>query len=238
MLALIHSPLVGSLTWQRCAEVLRGRGHHVVMPSLGGILASAHGLYYRALGGRVAEEISAARPDATVVLVAHSGAGSLVPAIVDAMHMGVSGIVLVDAVLPHDGATFLEVAPPAVAEQLRGMAHDGMLPPWNRWFPPESLEALVPDASLRSRFVADLPERLPLAFVEERAPVTDRWSSVPCGYLRLSGPYDDAAAKAERRGWTTVRLEADHLAMLTRPDEIALALERIIADVVAAAEGR
>ena len=33
-LALVHSPLVGSLTWQAVAEVLRDEGEVVVVPDL------------------------------------------------------------------------------------------------------------------------------------------------------------------------------------------------------------
>lgn len=227
---LIHSAVVGSFTWRPCAEALRGRGLRVIVPSLGDVLASAQPSYYRALSRRVVEEIGAVAPDEAVVLVAHSGAGSLVPAIVDAMSViGRTAAVFVDAVLPHDGASFLEAAPAAVAEQLRGLAHDGMLPRWDRWFPPAVLERLLPDPMLRSRFVADLPETVPLAYFDERAPATDRWSSVPCGYLRLSGAYEGAAAEAERRGWPTIKVEADHLALLTRPAEIAVELHRIAA---------
>jgi DNA-binding NarL/FixJ family response regulator len=38
MLVLLHSPLVGPLTWQPAATSLRAAGYHVTVPSLTGVL--------------------------------------------------------------------------------------------------------------------------------------------------------------------------------------------------------
>lgn len=229
-LVLIHSPLVGPLTWRGCAQVLTGRGHHVVVPSFAKVLAAPQQSYYRALASRVVETIGDVRPAGSLVLVAHSGAGTLLPMVVDALGGGVSGALFADAELPHEGESLLDAVPAPFQEQLRSLARGGWLPTWDRWFPPAELEAALPEAELRARFVAELPE-VPMAYLEERAQVAPSWSSVPCGYLRLSGEYERAAVEAEREGWPTVRLEADHLAMLTRPVEIATALERMAASV-------
>lgn len=227
MLLLIHSPLVGPLTWQPCAEVLQTRGHRVMVPSLLGVLPDQAQSYYLAHARRVADDVRNFAPRARPLLVAHSGAGSLLPSIADALDMAASGAMFVDGLLPHDGASFFEIAAAAVRDKLRGLVENGRLPSWDRWFPPGTLETLLPEATLRAHFVAELPE-LPVAYFEERAPESSRWQSVPCGYLRLSGPYDEAADEAERRGWPTVRLETDHLAMMTRPDMVATAIETLM----------
>src|SRR5437763_395646 len=83
---------------------------------------------------------------------------------------------------------------------------------------------LLPDRELRRRFVKELP-RLPLAYFQEQAPAAR--APARSGYVRLSAAYDGAADEAARLGWPVWRLDADHLAMLTRP--------RLVADAVAEA---
>jgi hypothetical protein len=226
MLVLLHSPLVGPLTWQPAATSLRAAGYRVAVPSLAGVLDTGPP-FYRKLAGRVAATIRQANPAPAVVLVGHSGAGALLPAAAEAAGMPVATVVFVDAILPHPGVSWLETAPPALREQLGGLASDGQLPAWHQWFPPDVVSQLLPEEDLRRRFIAELP-RLPLAYFEEPAPTVSGWPPAHCGYLRLSGAYDGVADEAKRHGWLVVRESADHLAMLTRPATIAGLLDRLI----------
>jgi hypothetical protein len=237
ILVLLHSPLVGPLTWQPAATSLRAAGYHVTVPSLTGVLDSGPP-YYRKLAGRVAETIRQAAPAGAgaVVLIGHSGAGALLPAAAQATGTPVAAAVFVDAILPHPGASWFQTAPPALREQLFGLARDGRdgrLPAWHQWFPPDAVTGLLPEEDLRRRFIAELP-RLPLAYFEEPAPVVDGWPLACCGYLRLSGAYDGVADQAERHGWLVVREPADHLAMLTRPAAISGLLDRLVKALVGA----
>jgi Alpha/beta hydrolase family len=232
MLVLLHSPLVGPLTWNPAAASLHAAGYHVAVPSLTGVVEGGPP-YYRRLAGRVAETIRQANPTEAVVLIGHSGAGALLPAAAEATGTPLAAAVFVDAILPHPGVNWFETAPPALREQLRGLAHDGRLPPWHQWFPPEVVTGLLPEEGLRRRFIAELP-RLPLTYFEERAPVVSGWPAARCGYLRLSGAYDEVADEAERQGWVVVREPADHLAMLTRPAAISGLLDRLIKALVGA----
>jgi pimeloyl-ACP methyl ester carboxylesterase len=221
-LVLIHSPLVGPLTWQACSDLLLGRGYSTVVPSLAGVV-EAGPPYYPQLAARVAETVHAAVPAQPLVLVGHSGAGALLPAVAAACQQPVEAAVFVDATLPHPGGTWFETAPPSLGERLRQMAVEGWLPPWSHWFPPGTLDPLLPDPVLRARFIAELPH-LPLAYFEEAAPtIPDR---IPRhGYLQLSEGYAEAAAQARQRGWPTLQEAADHLAILTRPN---LVVERLV----------
>jgi Alpha/beta hydrolase family len=227
-LVLVHSPLVGPLTWEPVAERLREAGRAVVVPSLAGVTDGGPP-YYRRLAGRVADEVAQACAGGRVTLAGHSGAGALLPAIAEAIagrgtdgagRGEVCGAVFVDAVLPHPGQTWFETAPASLGEHVVGLARDGRLPRWNEWFPAEAVSTLLPEAGLRERFVADLPE-LPLAYFYETAPQVACWPPAHCAYLRLSEPYDEFADEADRLGWAVRRENSDHLAMLTRPDRIA-----------------
>src|SRR5919201_2451909 len=154
-LVLIHSPLVGPLTWQPSGDLLQARGFPVVVPSLAGVLDTGPPFYPK-LAARVAEAVHATVPALHLVLVGHSGAGALLPAVAAACSGVVEAAVFVDAILPHPGATWFDTAPASLQEHLRGLATHGWLPPWDRWFPPDTLEPLLPDSSLRARFVAEL----------------------------------------------------------------------------------
>jgi len=226
---LLHSPLVGSLTWQPAADLLRARGRRVVVPSLAGVL-DAGPPYYAKLAAKVAEAVRAARHEEPLVLIGHSGAGALLPSVAAACAGAIAAAVFVDAILPHPGASWLETAPPPLRDHVLALAVGRWLPPWHRWFPPATLEALLPDPGLRSRFIAELP-RTPVGYFEEAAPrVLDQPRR--CGYLQLSGAYRAMADEAERRGWPTRREAADHLAMLTRPAVIADRLVELVQEVV------
>ncbi len=170
----------------------------------------------------MSDAVRQARPAGPVVLIGHSGAGSLLPAVAEAVG-GVDAAVFVDALLPHPGRSWFDTAPRKLREQLRALAVGQRLPPWHRWFPPEAVAALLPDEDTRAQFIAELPE-VPVAYFEELAPSADDWPPDRCGYMQLSEAYDREAGEAEQRGWLSVREPMDHLAMLTRPDAVAALL--------------
>ena len=106
-------------------------------------------------------------------LAVHSGAGALVPAIVAAAP-ALAGVVFADAGLPAPGAAWLETAPGELRGHLLGLAAGGGLPPWHRWFPPETLAEVLPDPAVRAAFTAEL-RPLPVAWFAEPAPAAAGW---------------------------------------------------------------
>jgi hypothetical protein len=217
-LILAHSPFLGPSSWSAVARDLQRRGRTAEAPAWPS-LSTIDGGFYRALAGGLAGAIDAGEGPA--VLVAHSGAGALVPAVAAAMETPIRGVIFADAILPHPGRSWMAAAPPQLALQLRNGADFGLLPSWDQWWPPGALERLVPDAAVRGAMLAEL-EQLPLDYLEEPAPATPLVA--PAGYLQLSGAYDDEARIAARQGWPLVRLPLHHLAMLTHAEAVAGAL--------------
>lgn len=211
-LVLLHSPLVGPATWGAVAPLLQARGHDVAVPDLTPIMAE-EGPYYPALA-----EAAAAITD-PVVLVAHSGAGALVPAI--AALEAVKAVVFVDALLPHPGESWFGGVPEQLGARLKGLAKNGKLPPWHAWWPKGAMERLLPDRETGATFLSEQHE-LPLAYFEEAAP--DIPLTTPSGYLRLSEAYDADCDAAESAEWPALRLNLHHLAMLTHPQPVADAI--------------
>jgi len=213
---LLHSPLLGPTSWGAVGRILAREGP-VVIPTL---RATAPPW----AASQAAAATAGVRGEWTVV--AHSGAGALVPS-VGALLDHVEGCVFVDAVLPHPGLTRIDTLPAPVVEHLRTLETEGMLPPWPDWWPPSVVEALLPDRVIRDAVVADC-RSLPMAMFTEVMPAAEDWPDAPCAYLRLSAAYDAELAHAEERGWATASLDLDHLALVTRPREVAAALRSIV----------
>lgn len=220
---LVHSPLVGPLTWEPTAKSLRRKGHLVLVPALGGGTEGGPP-YYRTLARRVTGVVTEACPGRAVVVAGHSGAGALLPAIADGVD--VHAVIFVDAILPHPGLSWFDTAPAELRQHVLDLAHGALLPRWNEWFPADALPALLPEADLRERFVGELPE-LPVPYFEEPAPEVPSWPPARCGYVQLSEAYQEFADEAGRNGWPVRRENADHLAMLTRPDQMADILDQL-----------
>lgn len=228
MLVCVHSPLLGPLSWEPTAKSLRRFGYPVVVPSLAAVTDGA-APFYRRFAETVVRAIGESRPEHPAVLIGHSAAGELLPAIAEQMER-LHAAVFVDAIIPHPGAAWFDTASPELRDQLLTMERAGRLPPWNEWFPSEELAALIPAAEMRSRFIAELP-RIPLGYFEEPAPAVPDLPPRRCAYLQLSGAYGPQADECERRGWTVYRKDIDHLAMLTKPELVAPVLDEIVSEM-------
>jgi len=215
-LLFVHSPVVGPSTWIYTAEVLQQNGFDCVVPDLTG-MAAAGPPYYPKYATAAAAPVNAGDP---VVLIGHSAAGALLPAIAEAVGDRTRSAVFVDAMLPQPGRSWFDTAPPGLEAQLRGLASDGVLPPYHEWFPPGALADWVPDAGRRRRLIAEIP-RMPVAYFDEPAPSATFAESVACAFIRLGAPFDAAADKAERLGWWVARHDWDHLRMLSDPEGVA-----------------
>jgi len=222
-ITLVHSPLVGPITWSAVASQLRRGGDQVVVPDLRAAV-TARPPYQPAVWNAVAEAIDEMPDDDSLVLVGHSGAGPLLPAIAGACGQPVQALIYVDAGLPRPGRSWFERAPSDLAEHVRELETNGVLPPWDEWFEPDSLAALLPDETTRVRFRRELP-KLRLAFLAERSPPVP-WAGAN-GFLLLSESYRPDAEEARAAGWPVLEHVSHHLAMLTEPALIADVLRKL-----------
>lgn len=209
---LIHSPLVGPLTWSLVADEMRQRGFEVLVPSLRDSPASKQP-FWKQHARSVAKDLEQIPMDAFVTLVAHSGAGPLLPAIRQSIPNPVHAYVFVDAGLPRDGASRLDLMQseePEWAEQFQDeLEREGRFPVWSL----NDLKEVIPDETLRRQMVAEIRPR-GLEFFAEPIPVFERWPDAPCVYIHFSPPYNRPAAQARQGGWRTYEMEAGHFHML------------------------
>ena len=220
---LIHSPLVGPLTWQLVAQALSQRGAEVTVPVLRDA-PDAEQPFWQQHVSSIATALTAI-PTQPLVLVAHSGAGPLLPAIRQALPNPIIAYIFVDAGLPQPNATRLDLMQredPAWAANFAEYLRQGHLyPTWTT----ADLQELVPDDQLREQLVNEQQPR-GLAFFSEPIPVFSGWPDAHCAYVHLSAPYNSVAQWAAAAGWPVFTLAAGHFHMLVDPGAIAAILQQ------------
>ncbi len=216
---LIHSPLVGPLTWSLVAVDLRDRGYNVLVPELIDDDRETTPLW-RQHTDSVIRAIRATNPTRPMVLVAHSGAGALLPAIGHALDVNVAGYCFVDAVIPIDGLTRLDLLETESAEFAREfrqhLTGGGHFPEWKA----DDLAPILPDPAIRRQMIAELrPRSLP--FFTEPIPVSPAWPDAPCAYLQFIASYATYANRARNAGWNLRTIDGGHFHMLVDPVAVA-----------------
>jgi hypothetical protein len=204
------------------ADELRRQGVGVAVPTLVDGEEAAPPFWERHAAALV-RDVEALPVGTPVVLVRHSGAGPLLPAVRQRIGYPVAAYIFVDASIPVDATSRLELMAtedPAFATRLRQLLRGGgQFPSWRE----EDLRAAIPDARLRRRLVAELQPR-PLAFFTESIPVFTGWPDAPCGYVHFSAAYDAPAMHARQAGWSYRAVDGDHFHMLLDPSVVTDAL--------------
>ncbi len=227
LLALIHSPLVGPLTWTPVAAVLSARGVAVVLPELRDDPASPLP-FWQQHAESVAQALAGSAETRPLILVAHSGAGALLPAIRQALGRPLAGYIFVDAGLPLDGQTRLATFGDQAASFREFLAAGDRFPNWTR----EDLLGIVPDPALAEALTADQRPRA-LPFWDEPIPVFPGWPDAPGAYLLFTETYRRAANEALALGWPLRELPAAHFHMLAQPEAVAQAILNLAAPMAA-----
>lgn len=223
---LLHSPLVGPLTWSRVADEMRARGLKVLVPALEDSPGSKEP-FWKQHAESISRSLGKLPGDTSVILVAHSGAGPLLPVIRQSIPHLVLAYVFVDAGIPRNGATRLDLME---SEDLdwandfqQKLEAGGYFPTWSM----DDLQEVIPDDSLRMQMVAELHPR-GLEFFTEPIPVFDGWPDAPCVYIQFSAAYEKPAAQAWEAGWPVYEQQAGHFHMLVDAEAVTTIIEKAI----------
>ena len=215
---LIHSPLVGRLTWSLVADHMRRLDLTAFIPTLSDSPDSKEP-YWKQHAASVARILADIPKDAVLTLVAHSGAGPLLPAIRQSIPNPVHAYVFVDAGIPRNTATRLDLMK---LEDLdwandfeRQLERGERFPTWSM----DDLQSVIQDDALRRQMVAELHPR-GSDFFTEPIPVFAGWPDAPCIYVQFTSAYDWDSTQAQGFGWPTYKLEAGHFHMLVDAKEV------------------
>ena len=211
---LIHSPLVGPLSWKLTAEALTSTGCVAITPRITNP-TDRIGSYLRLHVDQIVDQLPDVL-DPDVFLVSHSGAGALLPALRAEVALS-SAMIFVDCDLPQQGTSRFDQFPADLLAGFRAQASDGMLPVlWSE----ADLESTIVCADIRRRFVEEL-RPTPLRVYEEPVPVGIGVEDRDHGYVLLTKQYGDPFDIASARGWVTERRESSHFHLLNDPAQMA-----------------
>lgn len=219
-LALLASPLLGPASWEPAATALRARGHDITVVAHGGPAPSS-------AAAVIAAFTAALDPDRDWLLVPHSNAGLLAPAV--ARDRSVRAIVYVDSRLPATGEQPMKSGTP-LAFLTKLVDGESALPPWSRWWDGDGLGDLFPTAAAQCTCEAEM-RRLPLRYFESLVDGTG-WDAVASAYLAFGDGYAAERDRAAAADWPTATIEgAQHLHMLVDPAGVAQRLENLLAAI-------
>ncbi|WP_298194516.1 alpha/beta hydrolase [Novosphingobium sp.] len=239
---LIHGSWHGGWCFDPVAALLRARGHTVVAPTLPGMGGSAEELAAVTLGewGEFAAQhcrnLKAELGGGPVVLAGHSRGGLVVSTAAERDPAAMDALVYICAMMLPSGASRAQFKameePNPDFDAIISKVHDGAAtvvdparaaPVFAQLSPPELVAGVLP------RLVAEPhgPRSEPLALTAER------WGSIPRTYVECTADRTIPITSQRRMqamspGARVVTLDADHSPYLSRPVELADALEGAI----------
>lgn len=212
---IVHGAWGGAWDWKRVDAMLTARGHEVRRVALTGLgervhLASAE----VGLSTHILDVVNLLVWDdlRDVVLVGHSYGGMVITGAADRVPGRVGRLVYVDAFVPENGESVMDICQPAMADMVRRNTRDGLIvPPWTRYGQPPPTDTPQPLKTFTEKLLlTDQPalRRIPAAYVLTVAPGT------------AEDDFDRFAERARRRGWPVARMTADHVPERSAPREL------------------
>ena len=227
---LVHGAWQSSGTWDLLVPLLEKRGHKVITPILSGLGTDQNRLSRDiTLLQHVADvSVELSKCSDRVILVGHSYAGMIISGVAEANPTQVGRLVFLDAFIPEDGQSALDLLPPEIGSYFGDVARDhgdgwrlpggeGQLDLWGLK-PGEArdfVRARLCDFSLRCfeeplRLPSDRKSSIPATFV---ASIAEEYPARP-----LFAPF---AAKARASGWGVAELKTGHDCHVECPDAVA-----------------
>ncbi len=226
---LVHGAWHGGWCYKRVAQILRGGGHAVYTPTLTGLGERAHLLgpsvtldthIEDVLGVIRCEELS------DVVLCGHSYGGMVISGVAERAADKLRALVYLDAFVPENGQSLLDLVPAELAETMRSDARQSgegyKLTP----LPAEHFNVNAADAA----WVNAMCGKHPLASFEQRMTLRGGRDRVRRRvYVLASGwgpsPFPPFAERFARDpAWQVTSIDCGHDVMLDRPEALAQVL--------------
>ncbi len=227
---LVHGAWQSAGTWDLLVPLLEKDGHRVIAPILSGLGTDQ---------GRLSPEITLrqhvedvllelSKVSEPVVLVGHSYAGMIISGVAEANTTQFQRLVFLDAFVPEDGQSALDLLPPAIGAHFRNVAREqgdgwrlpggeGQLDLWGLQPGPQRdfVRARLCDFSLRCfeeslRLPVNRKANIPTSFV---TCVAEGYPAKPF--------FEPFAKKARASGWEVTAVKTGHDCHVERPEEIA-----------------
>lgn len=231
---LIHGAFQGGWCWNRVRKILQEAGHEVFAPSLTGLGERKH-LLDLAIGlDTHVQDVSNLlefEDLEDVILVGHSYGGMVITGTCELASHRIGHLVYVDALMPRDGESNLDILDREVSQIIRQLAVDG----WRVSPPTDALLAYLGIESAEDRsWMADRFAPQPLRTFEQPLPLPTRAAerAISKTYVHCTKPtsgraYEKSAARAQGEGWGYFEMATAHEAMMILPGALAEILVQI-----------
>jgi pimeloyl-ACP methyl ester carboxylesterase len=234
---LVHGAWHGGWCWRAVADRLHAAGHRVSCPTLTGV-GERHHLASAAVdlathiadvtGHLEAEELE------DVILVGHSYGGTVITGVADRLPGRIAAMIYLDAFVPRDGQSMLDMMPPERGARIRTSAEQG-----GGMVASMSTEALGVEGDA-AQWVARRITPQPFATFSQPIRLQGTLpASVPRTYIycsgRPTGSFDQfSRALRDDPQWRYRELATGHDAMVSDPDGTAT----LLLDAASALEAR
>jgi pimeloyl-ACP methyl ester carboxylesterase len=227
---LVHGAWQSAGTWDLLGPLLEKHGHQVITPVLSGLGTDQNRLSPDITLQQHVEDVSvelslSADP---VILVGHSYAGMIISGVAEIHPTRVGRLVFLDAFIPEDEQSVLDLLPPEIGTYFRNVARDhgdgwrlpggeGQLDLWGLK-PGEArdfVRARLCDFSLRC---FEEPVRLP---ANRKASIRSTFVSSVAEEYPARPIFAPFLTKARASGWEVAELNTGHDCHVERPSEVA-----------------
>jgi pimeloyl-ACP methyl ester carboxylesterase len=227
---LVHGAWQSNGTWDLLAPLLEKHGHRVITPTLSGLGTDQSHLSPDITLQQHVNDVSVelSKSAEPVTLVGHSYAGMIVSGAVEKNPAQVRRLVFLDAFIPEDGQSVLNLLPSEIGSYFRSIARDR----GDGWRLPGE-EAQLDLWGLKPGKVRDFVRQnlcdFSLRCFEEPLPLpVNRKTSIPATFVACVAEEYPAkaffapfAAKAGALGWQVIEMKTGHDCHVERPGEIA-----------------
>ena len=234
-IVIIHGAFGGGWEWTDVARRLRLRGHEVFTPTLTGMGERFHLQSDVGLTVHINDILATFEYEDLhdVVLCGASYGGMAVTAAAERAIERVSRIVYIDALVPRDGQSGMDLLPETARNLIRQattMRGDGFVNVLDGVLPPEGLIS----KHERNRFIKRLRPQ-PVRTFTEPVHLSGAVERIPRGFVRCTvrsldvggDPIEPMAQRAREEGWTYREMPAPHDPHLFDPVGTAAVLDEL-----------
>lgn len=219
---LVHGAWHGAWCWRRVAALLASDGHDVFTPTLTGLAERSHLLSPAInLDTHILDVVNEMkyRELNNVVLVGHSYGGMVVSGVAEKMENAISSLVMLDAFMPENGQSLVDIQPPAAREPILAADRQGATT-----LPPRPAEFFKVNEKDRAWVDAQCTPQPIQCFLQKLALTGARERIGKKTYIRATAypsPYFDAGlASARAKNWRIHEVACGHDVMLDMPERL------------------
>jgi pimeloyl-ACP methyl ester carboxylesterase len=224
-----HGAWSAGWCWRKMHPLMQAAGHRLITPTYTGLGEREHlanpsitlETHIEDLLGVIKfEQLS------SFVLVAHSYGGMVATGVADRVPERIAKLVYLDAFVPSDGQSLLELLPPGGAERLRERAKAG-----DGWrLPPNPIPADTSEAD--AKWIQQLRMPQPVKTFESPLQLRNGETRIPRTYIyaKRATPEDTFrrfAERAKREHWDYREIDASHSPHITAPEALMGMLQSV-----------